>query len=90
MMMVDNIMTTKTTLENATLVLPVQETPTLVATTTILKPVGMEKSISNASKLPKTILARMFSQVYIGHFRFLVMDCPTASTLEDYIKVFCY
>jgi protein tyrosine phosphatase type 4A len=41
---------------------------------------------SYAKQLPKTILARMFSAISVGHLRFLVMDCPTENTLSDYIK----
>ena len=56
--------------------------------------IPMQESISNSSyssyskQLPKTILARMFSTISVGHLRFLVMDCPTHNTLSDYIKVF--
>ena len=56
--------------------------------------VGIQPSISQSStsnhshenRLPKTILARMFSSVNIGHLRFVIMDCPTSSTLDDYLK----
>ena len=43
-------------------------------------------SHSHEQRLPKTILARMFSAVNIGHLRFIIMDCPTSSTLDDYLK----
>ena len=51
-------------------------------------PVSIATNMSNnhETRLPKTILARMFSSVNIGHLRFIIMDCPTTSTLDDYLK----
>jgi len=57
---------------------------------TKLDAIPMQETISNSSSYgyskPKTILARMFSSISIGHLRFLIMDCPTENTLADYIK----
>ncbi|KAJ3321264.1 Protein tyrosine phosphatase type IVA 1 [Boothiomyces sp. JEL0866] len=56
-----------------------------------LETIPMTNTPSNSSTLstppiPKSILTRMFSPVSIGHLRFIIMDCPTESSLSEYLK----
>lgn len=49
-----------------------------------------ERSSSSSStmsgRVPKTILARMFSPCFVGSIKFIIMDCPLDSTVDEYLK----
>ncbi|KAL2915970.1 Protein tyrosine phosphatase type IVA 2 [Polyrhizophydium stewartii] len=41
---------------------------------------------ARASSPPRSYLTRIFSHIEVGSMRFVILDCPTDSTLPDYLK----